>query len=307
MAEELGGSPKLKFSLKETSATRVFKEDWDQVFTFVASFFPNGKPVTYPGYTYLPVDTVDVEPFMDDDEIFDTTPASHKNGAKVTVSYKTLEYKTEKEQSGKEDKSQPGNQKAKEYVEVSTSVSGEFITYPCASMQWHMYDEELGLNTEDVGEEMIAHRLVAIVEFTIKMHQVRQPPWEEIMACVGRVNQEKYYGNPVGTMLFLGVTASQKVGFLGNKPWELEYKFAYKNNGGLEPEIPLEGGAFSPEAAKGWNYYLVGSSTTDAKFIGTFQRLAIKDGENPNKPIYDYASFTLLLVDTGTNIIVDEE
>lgn len=88
-------------------------------------------------------------------------------------------------------------------------------------------------------------KLSLVVMHTMTWHDVpgklsdpfEVPTVAAIKKCTGKVNDASYFGNPAGTMLFLGAEATMKTPKLTpfvDSPWyswEITYKFAERNNG----------------------------------------------------------------------------
>lgn len=270
--EELDGSPAITMDRRGGSARRMVKIAWDDIDPFFSELFPSPfsgyGDASFPGYPWLVVDTVQVEPFSPDPRGLNEDLNYFPSGAKVTVNYKPPERDaglqganhTGPGGAGGSTGGQQGQDQS--FVTHKVSVGGEFITWPAQNLCWRQSVDGLpgwrGLAKHKASGDTTAGIIVPAIEHTITWAQVYWPPWGAIRQCLGKINAYDFAGAPIGTLLFLGVEASHELTNAGLKAWSLEYKFTEKNNNPLDPLKSM-----------GWNYFL----RPDGANAGTFQVL----------------------------------
>jgi hypothetical protein len=275
--EELENSPSITMDRRGGSAQRVVRIAWDDINAFFLELFPNpyngwGTAI-FPGYPWLVVDRVRVEPFDPAPRGLNEEINYFPGGARVTVDYAPPERDPSLQGGAQGDKSGPGagpgstggnTGSDQAFVTHKVSVGGEFITWPSKNLQWQdpakgsaQWDPAPAKEFEVSGDTSAAV-VMPLIEHTISWAQVLWPPWLAIRQCLGRVNAYEFAGAPPGTLLFLGAEASRELTPTGIKAWQLDYKFSEKNYNALNPARPM-----------GWNYFL----RSDGANAGTMQLL----------------------------------
>jgi hypothetical protein len=302
--EEMENSPSITMDRRGGSARRVVKIAWDDIDAFFTELFPlpfsGYADASFPGYPWLVVDTVQVEPFSSDPRGLNEDINYFPSGAKVTVSYKPPERDagmqgTDHSGPGGSPGSTGGQQGSDQsFVTHKVSVGGEFITWPAQNLCWQRSKDGQpgwrGIANHKATGDTTAGIIVPQIEHTITWAQVYWPPWAAIRQCLGKINAYDFAGAPLGTLLFLGIEASHELTNAGLKAWSLEYKFTEKNNNALDP--------FKPQ---GWNWFL----RPDGANAGTFQVLYRMVPEIPiGNDKFAYPATTLATALSTTSLLM---
>lgn len=272
--EELEGSPVLTYTRgKGGTAKQMFRMPWEQVDDFLALIFPSpyisGTRIIippariYPDKLWMVAKSTDIEPFdpMSPSGLFQA-PNYYPGGAKVTVNYETPEF----DQSNPTNDGPAGNDTVT-FVTYKVSVGGEFLTYPSNSLRWDQPSDTTLVDSPgaplsprylSVGDDTQAAVIIPLLEHTLTWTQVAFPPWRAIRTCLGKVNAYNFCGTPPETLLFMGCEASRDVTNQGIRCWNLEYKFAEKNQNPYNLNDP-----------QGWNHFL----RPDGLSAGLFMRM----------------------------------
>lgn len=287
--DELNSSPKLKVARDSSQATRIFLIDWDDIEAFVDELFPSplegyGGQSYYPSRPWLVAQSASFEPFDPDNpsgcgEAINVYPG----GARVTVEYgipkdDQKQGPTEGDSNG--DGTGPGGDQGSTggetgnddqkvtHVRHDVSIAGEMLTLPNSGLKWANPDDQ---GSTDAGTEANAGKTIPLIEHQITWSHVQSPPWANIRACIGRVNNGNFCGAAAETVLFLGCEAFREISSDGASDWEVKYKFAEKNT------------SMNGDDVEGWNHFFRPSS-------GNFERLQTKHGGQ----IYKEADMTAL-------------
>lgn len=291
--EELEGSPTINMDRRGGSAQRKVRIAWGDIDAFFQELFPDPffgyTGAFFPGYPWLVVDSVAVEPFdpnnpTGQNEAINTFPA----GARVTVNYKPPELDQGHQGGPTGDRSGPGgttgsagNQQGQSQTFVTHKVSagGEFITWPSKNLRWMRAANGLDTPNQpqpereyDVAADSSAAVAIPLLEHSISWGSVEWPPWTAIRQCLGKVNAYSFAGAGPGTLLFLGCDASRELTSTGVKAWNLEYKLSEKNVNSANPALPM-----------GWNYFLRPDGVNAGSFDLLFRKPPMIDLGNGQK------------------------
>ncbi len=229
---------------------------------------------TFPGIPLLFLDNADVEEFGDDaiGEGGTTTDsfsvAIPKNGWRIKENYKSPDF----DQGPQEGLPENNNQDlpplpTDTFLTVSTSLGMEILATDKSGLEWALANaagnKQLGVNTT-IAE------FVPTETLNLSWHRVRFPPWTNIRALRGKLNQATFLGHEAETVMFLGLDASREYQINAVRQWRLDYKFAIK-------EVKFEDPAFPGQfITAGWNHFL--RPDADATSPDTWQIILRKAG-----------------------------
>lgn len=232
--QEIGGSPREKYSLDAFTATRTFVLPWSQRDEFAKLFFgdrlydcesfvptqsetltPTAVPelvlsaaapstnsrMQYPGKSGVYVVKIEFEPL--DAESLDvvgiSNPANvlgdYRSFAKATVTYSSETTSVDREGSPSVDS---GTRLTYKMV-----VCGETISTPSRSWRWADKPDF------PVADDLEIAKRVPTIEHQLVWSNVVNPPWERISATQGTVNDAEFLGYAAGTLLFEGAEANK--------------------------------------------------------------------------------------------------
>ncbi len=234
-ANELNAeSGRASFSDSPT-AVEKFEVAWSDVMTFVAALegytYTGGawvfsSPATHPflGAGWYCLETA-IEPLGAPTQEFSWEKAV------VTATYKPL---------------QPS------LIEDSMDFSGSMVMIPKTAMTW--------ANTSGASSPTIdtdASRLVPSLTYTITQYMALSVPVANIQSLIGSLNNATFRGFEMGTMLYLGCSARQKIRAFGSPvqavSWTLAHKFMQsplmtyefsKESGQFEQAVMANGGGY---------------------------------------------------------------
>lgn len=196
--------------------------------------------------------------------------------AELNVTYRAVDYQVLKD-----------NQVTSElqrYVTRTSTYSGEYLTF----------DGRMKYNTPDgaVKRELhnLAGKIVCNVEKTLTWHMVPDPDssnvlnppnYANVLKCLGKLNNAVFDGDPVGTVLFLGLDPHRtKPNFTnGQVYWDIAMKFGVKNNGS-----PIAGD--TTDGAAGWQYIY-------NPYVFLWDLIS-SDGTTSGNRLYQYADLSTL-------------
>lgn len=290
----MGGYPKITATRDEVKATEKYRIRAQYVSAFIVESFP--PPVvtlnrltipnarTLPGSNVMFTKTVSFEPLSSDRP---GDPFSVDNNA-AEGTYEeyyiaTIEYATQLPDSDTNEDS---------IFEHSVNVGGEFMSLPAQKTE---LEDDGGVNgTAETSEpnkdiQLPLTQVVPTIEHDFRVRYVLNPNWEKFVELLGCVNSNspnnnKLVGIPKAkreTVMFMGVSGSQKVVWTGTntkeEPWDLEFKFS-------ERSITDENGG----GPYGWNHFYIPAK-------GKYLRVKKADGTNVHKvtdlnPIFEETS-----------------
>jgi len=214
--EELQGSPKFSASESGLTATQIVRVAWNNLPAFIDECHPQPKisatgknitpnPKTFPGYNWLFANSLEAEPFDENDPatqgVFFNQYA--RLGARVTITYA-----------------------AKQLTPHRVTIGGEVLKLPNTSLLWNS-----GAKVQD--EDLVAGRILPTLEHTFTFRNVLSPPWTNIANRLGKVNSNNEIDDGVNThsvtpetVLFLGCDAEEERDTEGGQRWHLTYRFS---------------------------------------------------------------------------------
>jgi len=247
--EELEGSPRIRVNEQGTTAVRVFRVAWDDWQDFVRDLIGTFRvlglatqfvpPIQFPGLPNLIVGDVQVEPFDagNPDGAAGITLGAYTNsysagGAKVTATYRTM--LDEQSPSRRDLPNVPNGT----FLTYSADLGSQRTSIPGRTWHWSS-------STERVSDDINPGVLLPSGIFTLRWQRVPLPPWSQIRALRGKLNDSTFVSAPAGTVMFLGARVSRRFQFVEDGGyWNLDYTFS-------ENTKTLSDGA----STVGWNYF----------------------------------------------------
>jgi len=286
--DEALDSPRFHFGFDGHTAVRKGYIAWGDLEAFVAEHFPVsykadvsqfgglGTPFPSPWDQALRIDSMDVEPFSDEnlagptdgngniDTTQDFSTVITHDKALVTIKYTPAKW-TEDD---------PVEQLVHRW-----SAGAEFLTLPNTDLQWV---DPAG----PVSSDLSPGRLIPTINHTISWPRIESPPFANIRALVGRVNNAAFTlatgTAPYETMLFVGADLERTVMSDGTRGWNVTYHFSEKS-------VDTESADINEGVAGGWNHFWRNES--GASYGPGFYALA-RDANRT--PIYPRGDFNLL-------------
>jgi len=230
---ELEGSPTIQLSPGGTTATRVFRVEWDHWQTFAERLTGgwrrvNGQyrhipPLPFPGLSNVVVDSVQVAPFDPRNPAGETVLSAANGlnrypaaGAKLTVQYKSAVI-DDTGDSGEVTK--PEVQRGT-ILTYRADVNVSTVHIPGRAWHWDI------TGNPKVPDDVNPGLVMPTGSYLAHWDRVASPPWAAMRGLRGKVNSSSFFDAPAGTLLFLGAKASRKFEFLRNASlWTIEYAF----------------------------------------------------------------------------------
>ncbi|MDO4587377.1 MAG: hypothetical protein Q4C95_08775 [Planctomycetia bacterium] len=250
--QELGGSPKEKYTQDSFTAERTFLLPWDQRENFARFFFGNRmytcnselgiqsidilqnnnilllpiqNPLTYPDKNSVYVSRINFEPLdadsLDISEIIEPSSelASYKSFAKATVYYNS--------QTTSIDRNDSPNIEAGTSLTYKMLATVEMVPVVNRDLYW---EDNASL---PVSEDLMVTKRVPMTEHQLIWKNVVFPPWETISLLQGTVNNATFMGYSAETILFEGAEAykiynSTLQNGAANYTWQIRYIFREK-------------------------------------------------------------------------------
>lgn len=220
------------YSVKDSEilATRkLLIPDWGDVEEFIddnigsSALTPGGfvlsQHTSFPGKEWLHLDTIDIKPFTNSVDAVDIEGVvTCSGGAEATLKYKTLASDPSVFSGGGDDPDLPDVP----LLEHSVSTSIQVIKVPNAGLKWET-------STNKVPTDLSPAISVPVLEHRLTMHRVSNPPWTNILATLGSVNDDDFLGHIQDTVLFAGVNGTRGIRFtdgaIQQRRWTMKYTF----------------------------------------------------------------------------------
>jgi len=223
--EELGDSPRERYTADGMSARRRLLVAWEDrhamVIELLAQGYPPGLPAGYPGAPGVVAMEVQVEPWPPApdaqgplDDVTEQINSFTGKYALLTVDYQLLVWAA----------GRPDLPSAPEGTVLTYRMDfgGEYMVLGGQNMYWHSDP------TLPVPPEAVPTLRVPVVEHQITWHRVVAPPWEAIRRCVGAVNAGPFLGAAAETVLLDGATAQrQLLGLDSQRQPQLGWRIVY--------------------------------------------------------------------------------
>ncbi|MGL4595313.1 MAG: hypothetical protein ACRCUY_11335 [Thermoguttaceae bacterium] len=204
--QELGGSPVERYTFEGFSATRRFLLPWEKRTEFALAVFGNPKSplqerrLIYPGRKDVFARSLHFEPFdpsaINAKEMVNLAKDFvNYNGsfAKAVVEYQTLD--------GNDRIDAPINDDGTS-ITYKLVIESECVDLPVRGWRW--------TNTNTVvAADQILPKMIPWTMHILTWHNVIDPPWEQIQARQGTVNNGTFIGCAPETLLFMGAEANK--------------------------------------------------------------------------------------------------
>lgn len=216
--DHLEGSPTFGFSKNAGTAQDIVRIAWADIDEFGRQLFGirwpggggTGDIATFPGRSWLYVDSMAVEPF--DPGNPDGNAASptgdlntYDGGARVTIGYKTLEASGDST-SGKT---------------ISLSIGAETISIPGSGLQWVSGGQK-------ATDKMSAAIRSPTIGHSYKYKNQSSVPYALIRATIGKVNIATWRDAPAECALFTGCEITEFRSPQGPLLYDVDYKIQEK-------------------------------------------------------------------------------
>lgn len=239
--EELAESPRLSINRNNIVGTRRFLINWSDIQNFTSELYGGWvtvagtstlvKGATFPGYNWLWVSNVDIEPFGDRITGGITQTLLSLDGpnqyAKALVVAKYEPIPDSDSNGGKDNK--PGDSGSQPTIpegttlDLSTEDGVDLVTVPGRHLKW------VNAPVENLPDDQPFTIEVGTEQWTFAWQRVPSPPWTSISIKKGAVNNATFFGQDAGKVLFLGSRAKRRFQPNGNTLWDLEYRFKVRS------------------------------------------------------------------------------
>lgn len=253
--------------------------------TFAAGDVTVQNPIkTMPSFDQLFLEDINVEEFGDE-AIGDSgvTLDSNglevpKNGWRLTETYRTPTFEQGQTLTlPSQELDDMPDLPTDTFLTVRISLGMEMLAIDKAGLEWQLADNN---GNKAIGVNTLPAVLVPTETINMTWHRVRYPPWTNIRALRGKLNEAVFFGHPVGTVMFLGLDGTREYQINGVRQWQLDYKFAVKE---------VKETANGVIIVAGWNeFYRPNPATNDPHW----QTILKKSGVS----IYEFGDLTQLFV-----------
>ncbi len=257
--EEPYGSFNISFGKNDTTGTRIFKIDWDDLADFLIELkggyrnvpsFPWTPPARLPGFEFLYCTEADIEGLGKAHE------HSGAEGDYIAYEYAKVSARYESQKVVDDEIDDPTA-----ILEETLRLSAEFLVLPDKTYLWESDDTDM---SEAPG------KLMPSFEYNITRHSVENSGANTLLDLIGTVNNATWRGIVAGKALFLGSDADRTTTTDGAENWGITYSFllrAIEHNFFYRPKV-------------GWE-------------------LIIEDNGGPDTYVYDEGDFTDLNLNRG--------
>lgn len=129
-----------------------------------------------------------------------------------------------------------------------------------------------------LGQDISPGIAIPTTTLNLTWHRTPAPPWTDIDAMIGRVNDNQFYDSPAGTLLFVGAKAIRRPWFQsggldlsGGVSWPVLYDVTYKfvrqskyfNDPNADQPVAGWNYLYKPKALNGENWVSILTNGTD--------------------------------------------
>lgn len=260
--EELEDSPTFSLTGQRPSAKRIFLVDWSDwqeavaqiygSYQYIAGQATHTPPETFPGMPWLVAQDIQVEPFDPKSPDGAGAPNTYNmGGAKLTVTYSPIEG------DGSTGGSHPDMPEVDNgtYLTYSADIGAKMLSVPGRTFLWS------GLTGADrrLPDDQPMGKLIPTEQFTLSWQRVPRPPFSQIRAKRGMVNDGEFMGFPDNNVLFLGAKLSRDFQVIDSGLWRVDYMFEVRSHKATSTDPALENNYY------GWNRFYSRKSDSDGE------------------------------------------
>lgn len=189
--------------------TRHFYVSNSNLPAFLVEMFPGGGalPGRHPTVSYLWVDDVEIRGYGKAAGV--SSGVAYWDRWQASVTYSPLPIEEEEQQQGET------------FITRRKTFGGEYMTLPGAHLKW---DDD----TRIKEDEVVAAKLIPIIEHVITLHRVQSINDSLIRTCIGNVNNTTFEGASAETMLFMGADTNYTIATDGTQQHTVELRWQEK-------------------------------------------------------------------------------
>lgn len=245
-------SPRYEINQEGMTATRrLYLHNWSDVDDFLDELAGQqhmaGNGVlyitipTFPGKDYLILDSASIEQFHGVSSNDSQGLATGKNGALVTLTYKTKKFNQDESE---DDDDQPSDTSVFQTHNINART--QIMTMPHGALKWENADAD---NNPTVDQDIAPGFPFTIIDHDLTWHNVPIPNFQGLNSLVGKVNDAQFFGHNAETVLFNHYSGTRQTNTDGTRKWEMQLKFSAR----IIPGFPKAGWNhfYQPNAAGG--------------------------------------------------------